>query len=354
MNDELPDDAGQIAPSNQSPDSAAMHFALSSAAGSAEARAFLERQSEVAAQQARLIALQADQLHEEMRLNLSHLKHRRLGDYTKSVFEIAVGLVVLLIVCGLGTMVWSAAQDRDLVVDAFSVPPDVAQTGLTGNVLAAKVLDRFGAMDRDVHWFTQDFSGIHGASEDVRVEIPETGISIGEVNRYLRAWLGHETHVTGELVHIGTGLSLTVRSGDQPGLSATATAGDLGGLVRKAAENLFRATQPLRFADYLSSHGRTAEAAAIAEQEAHTGDAHHRAAANTSLAYNDFSRGDSHAVGRHGEEAVRLDPTNIVGWYVVNGAANNLSHDEQQWRAVTAVLPLAKSGATAPDASERY
>ena len=52
------DDAGGNPPSEQSSDSAAMHFALSSAAESAEAREFLRRQSDVATQQARLIALQ--------------------------------------------------------------------------------------------------------------------------------------------------------------------------------------------------------------------------------------------------------------------------------------------------------
>jgi tetratricopeptide (TPR) repeat protein len=346
------DGAAQDASTNQSADGAPMHFALSSAAGSAEARAFLQRQSEVAAQQARLIGLQADQLHEEMQLNLSHLRLRRFGDYTKSVFEIAVGLVALLIVCGLGTMVWSATQDRDLVVDAFSVPLDVSQTGLTGSVLAAKVLDRFGAMDRDVHSFTQDFSGIHGANEDVRVEIPDTGISIGELNRHLRGWLGHETHVTGELVHLGTRLSLTIRRSDQPGLSAAAAAGDLDGLVQKGAENLFRATEPLRYADYLSAGGRTAEAARISEQEARTGDARYRAAANISLAQNAFWRGDFPAIARYGDEAVQLDRKNIAGWFVVAAGAANSSHDEQQWRADTAALPLAKSGAATVDASE--
>ena len=133
----------------QSADAAALHFALNAVAGSSEARAYLAKQGEVAAEQAKLVALQAEQLREEMQLNVSHLKFRRYSDFTKSAFEVAVGLVVLLVVCGLGAMVWNATRDHDLVVEAFSVPPDVAQTGLTGAALAGRVLDRFGQMQAE-------------------------------------------------------------------------------------------------------------------------------------------------------------------------------------------------------------
>jgi hypothetical protein len=35
---------------------------------------------------------------------------------------------------------------------------------------------------------------------DIKVEIPETGVSFGEAYRYLKVWLGHEIHLSGELV----------------------------------------------------------------------------------------------------------------------------------------------------------
>ena len=36
---------------------------------------------------------------------------------------------------------------------------------------------------------------------DLKVEIPETGVSIGELHRFLRDWLGHDTHISGEVWH---------------------------------------------------------------------------------------------------------------------------------------------------------
>jgi tetratricopeptide (TPR) repeat protein len=311
-----------------------------------EARIFLREQTAV-------LRLQREVLEEERRLNLSHLQHRRFGDFTKSALEIAVGLVILLIVCGLGTMVWNAAGDRDLVVDAFSVPPDVAQTGLTGSVLANRVLDRFGDMDRNVRSFTADFSGYHRApGEDVRVEIPETGISIGELNRYLRAWLGHETHVTGELVRTDKAVYVTLRYGDEPGITVGGAPQDLKRLIQESAENLFRAAQPLRFADYLSNHHRFAEAEAIARHETQVGSDAHRAAAYVSLAIVYFYNGDERALARQGPEAVRLDPKNLAAWFVLISGANNFDHNEEHWRSLNAALPLAKAGTATAEITE--
>ncbi|MEJ1967126.1 MAG: hypothetical protein WDN03_00605 [Rhizomicrobium sp.] len=124
---------------------------------------------------------------------------------------------------------------------------------------------RFGAMDAGVLTFSEDFSGYHGrAADEVRVEIPSTGISIGEIDRLLRAWLGQETHVSGELVHTAKGLAVTVRYDGRPGVTAEGPADGLDTLIQTAAENMFAAVRPLRFADYLSSHNRIPEALALA------------------------------------------------------------------------------------------
>jgi hypothetical protein len=215
-------------------DPAALHYALSSAAGSDEARAFLRKQAELA-------ALQVEQLREEMPLALSNLRFRRLGNFTRTTFEIAIGLVVLLAVCGIGTMVWNATQDNDLVVDAFSVPADVAQSGMTGGVLAGRILDSLGHMQARTYSLAQGAGSYRSNSVDqVRVEMPSTGISIGELDRYLREWLGHETHVVGDLVHTAKGYALTIRYGDQPG--STIEDSDLSKLIDPARTPLSRRT----------------------------------------------------------------------------------------------------------------
>src|SRR5580700_2468937 len=191
-------------------DEAAWHMLGSASRDKADA--YLDEQIKVARLEREKLAKEDAAIGTEIALNISHLRYRRFSDATRMALEAAGFLVVLLLISGLATMVWNATHDHDLVVEAFSVPPDLAQTGMTGTVLANRVLDRFGAMDRNTFTFTSDFSSYHSDNQEVaHVEIPDTGISLGDLNRYLQEWLGHSTHVTGELVHSGNSLSLTVR-----------------------------------------------------------------------------------------------------------------------------------------------
>ena len=333
----MADDADDPSSSGATADALASRLALD-AATAEEAREYLRRQN-------RLADLQIDTLEKKDEFELSHLRFRRFSDYARFALELSVGFVVLLIVLGIATMVWSAAQDHDLVVDAFSVPPDIAQTGLTGTALANRVLDRVGAMDHSVRSFAGDFSGIRNSTaQDVRVEIPDTGVSIGELNRYLQAWLGQETHVTGELVRTPTGLSITTRYGGQPGVTIEGKATDLNTLIQKSAETVFRGLQPLRFADYLSSHNRTAEGRTIAEAETRTGDGAHRAQAYVSLGLNDYWRGDSRHLADDGAKATQLDPNNGLAWFILEAYYNNLDHEEGNLTVTQKMENLAKAG----------
>jgi tetratricopeptide (TPR) repeat protein len=327
-------------------DPGARSMALSGASRD-EADAFLKRQAQFIDEQAEMLRLQKAMLEEERTLNLSHLRFRHMGDLTRFALEIAVGLVILLIVCGLGTMVWSATQDRDLVVDAFSVPQDVAQSGLTGTVLAGRVLDKLGTMEANTFSLAQGTgSNRSDIGDQVRVEIPETGISLGELDRYLRQWLGHETHVTGDLVHTPTGLSLTVRYGGAPGIAAEGAASDLDKLIGQAAEHIYAAARPLRFAEYLGRKHR-AEAEAIIIPLAASGSAEQRALAY--IAWSDFSfdDGDLYSGLERADLATRIDPSNAAAWYALSSIASNLEHEEQSVKAGETVIRMLREGRAA-------
>ena len=172
------------------------------------AAAYLEEQTRLSKHQSKLSELQSQNLIDQNAFELSHLRFRRFSDYARFGLELAGFLVVLLVVCGLGSMVWNAIRDRGLVVDAFSVPPDLAQTGMTGSIVANRLIDKLGQLQ------AASFAVVQGgetyrrdASGGARVEIPDTGISLDELQRYLRDWLGHETHATGEVVRTAKGWS---------------------------------------------------------------------------------------------------------------------------------------------------
>jgi len=301
------------------------------AASREKADRFLDRQSALSELQMENLQLENKRLHAHHLFEVSHLRFRHFSDYARGALEAAGFLVVLLVVCGLGTMVWSAAQDRDLVVDAFSVPPDVAQSGMTGSVLAGRVLDAFGRMQSSVGSVVQGAGSYHaGSSEEVRVEIPETGISIGELDRYLREWLGRETHVAGDLVRTAKGYALTIRAGGQPGI--TSEGADVNVLVQKAAEHMFAAVRPLRYLDWLEANKRVPEALAAVAPLTKSGDAHDRAVAYAAWAGLLSDAYEFQAALAKATTAAALDPQNptAVGWFASD--EGSVGHEEAAWR----------------------
>jgi tetratricopeptide (TPR) repeat protein len=142
------------------------------------------------------------------------------------------------------------------------VPPDLAQRGLTGQVVASRILDRLSELQEQTVTGRPASTYANDWGDEIKMEIPETGVSIGELNRYLREWLGHETRVTGEVVRTASGLQLTARAGEEAGSTIPGAEADIDALIAQSAEALYRRTQPYRYAVYLASKGRREEAIA--------------------------------------------------------------------------------------------
>ncbi|HXC56084.1 MAG TPA: hypothetical protein VNU97_12375 [Rhizomicrobium sp.] len=328
-------DDDDIASGRSAGDAAGVGIAMNAAA-SDETRAYLREQTALA-------RLQKDNLLEQNAFELSHLRFRRFSDWAKFALEISAALIALLVVFGLATMVWNASRARDLVVEPFSVPSDVAGSGMTGSVLAARVLDRLGALQASTNSLSEGAGSLRSDDRDkVRVEIPDTGISIGELNRYLRGWLGDDIAIGGDLVHTPKGLALTIRYGNQPG--STVEGGELGTLIDLAAERLYRAARPLRYADYLAERGRYGEADAILTPLTARGGARARALAWLTMANLHFEDGDVPRELDAATVAARLDPANAAVWYAVDAGAYNLSHRQQALEAEETVLSLIANG----------
>jgi hypothetical protein len=101
---------------------------------------------------------------------------------------------------------------------------------------------------------------------DIKLEIPETGISIAELETFLRAKLGNETRLSGDIIHTPTGLSISVRLGTGGIASVSGPESDYDALTQKLAEQVYGLTQPIRYGNYLLGHERTEEAMAVFEK----------------------------------------------------------------------------------------
>ncbi|HEY5411171.1 MAG TPA: hypothetical protein VIJ94_10640, partial [Caulobacteraceae bacterium] len=211
--------------------------------------------------QTRLIDLQTEHLHEQRELVLSRLRWGRFSDRLKALLQAMTVLVGLAVVVGVGVMAWQAHQDNGLVIDAFSVPPDLARDGLTGDVVAARFLDRLQAIqaatlnsDRPAESFRNNWGS------EIKVEIPETGLTFGEFEKLLREWFGHVSHVSGEVLKTPQALAFTARIGDAPPQTFAGPETGFDDLAQKAAEAVFRSSQPYRYTEYLEHQGRIDEA----------------------------------------------------------------------------------------------
>ena len=225
-------------------DSAAASLALLSASRE-KADAWLDEQTV-------LSQLQADDLRREDKLRHWHLRLSNLSAVMKVAFEIAIAFIVLVLVIFIGAAIWNAAHDDGLVIEAFQVPPDMTARGLTGQTVASQLLDKLSALQAATNSARPAQSYSNNLGSDIKVEIPNTGVSIGEFRRYLAAWLGHETHISGEVFHDSAGVTVTARVGGDGGASFHGAEADLDALLQKAAESVYKRTQPYRYAIYLS------------------------------------------------------------------------------------------------------
>src|ERR1700678_1490299 len=218
-----------------------------------KADAFLDAQIGLLHLEKEKLAKEDAAIDAEIALNLSHLRFRRLGDFTKIGLEFATALMVLLLLIGVGAVIWNAANDHGLMIDAFRVPPDMEQKGLGGDVVASALLDHLAHLQpkTDSSRAPDTFSSDWG--KDIKVEIPETGISISEGYRYLAGWLGHQTHITGEVYHTTNGIALVTRVSGFPGVRFEGREADLDSLIARAADSVYSQTQPYRYAIYIGS-----------------------------------------------------------------------------------------------------
>jgi len=179
------------------------------------------------------------------------------------LLRVATAVVGLAVVSAIALMVRDASRSSGLLIEPFSVPPELAARGLTGEVVAARFLDKLQAMqtatgsDRPASSFQNNWGS------EIKVEIPETGLTFGELDKLLRDKFGHASHVSGEVFKTADGIALAARLGNMPPQTFTGADAKIDDLAQRAAEAIYRDSQPYRFSQYLEQHGRIAEAFAV-------------------------------------------------------------------------------------------
>jgi tetratricopeptide (TPR) repeat protein len=308
----------------------------------AKVNAFLDEQTRLAREQADVARLQAESFRREDRLRLWSLRVHHVSGVMKLAFELALAFIFVTVAVGVGGLIWSAAEDSGLVIEAFSVPPDLAGRGLNGEVVAARLLDKLSSLQAETVSNRAPSSYAHNWGSDIKLQIPDTGISVGEFTRTLHAWLGHQTRITGEIYHVPTGIAVTARAGSDTSPTFIGSESDLDTLLQKAAESIYHATQPYRYVVYLMNVNRTREAEAAANSLIANGSLQDRAWAYVGLANVYSGEGDlTRAMGAL-QSALALRPDFIMAYQNIGGIEGQLQHDEASLAATSTLVALTR------------
>jgi tetratricopeptide (TPR) repeat protein len=305
----------------------------------------VQRQARLAEKQAKLLDLQAEDLADDSRIRHWSIRIRHISDVMKLAFELALAFIFVAIAFSIGTALWMAAHDDSLVIEAFSVPPDMAARGLTGQAIAAQLQDKLGAMQAATDSARPAASYTNNWGNDIKVEIPNTGVSIGEFYRYLASWLGHQMHIRGEVYRDGAKVVVAARAGGDGGTKIMGPESDLDTLLQQTAESIYRETQPYRYAVYLGGppHFDSAGSLAILNRLATEGDPLERAWAHVGIGsiYEDTDPTRAPAEER---EAAALAPGLGLAAQNLASEAHLAGHAEESLSDKTQDLRLLESG----------
>ena len=252
----------------------------------------------------------------------------------------------LAVVAVLGAMAWRASEAGGLVVEAFVVPPQFAEDGLTGEVLARDVLDRLAQLDRETNSvFVTKVTD--SWSNSTKIELAQTGLSLDDLDRLLRRWLGDETYVRGELVRTPTGVRLTGRTTAGAPATVEGPATELQALTQQLAERIYRNVKPNGYAEWLIRQQRSEEAGPVLHQVlAVADDLHSRTLAYDLLGIVSRNSGDARGAVAYYDAATRSPDPTLAAIAAANAAMVEglLGHTEAQRRQQERANAFARKG----------
>jgi tetratricopeptide (TPR) repeat protein len=313
-----------------------------------------DRLDEVLEKQAAYLDTQLEHMHEQRELQLSRLRWGRFSDRMRSGMQVMTTLVGLAIAVGIMFALWDAIHADSVVVDTFHSPPALAAKGLDGTVVASGVLDEMDRIQAETR-SARAKRGVKDAwSSDIKVEVPETGVSIGEVLRDLHSWLGHETHVTGDLIQTDTGLRLTVRGQGVEAKSFDGSNSDLPKLSTQAAEYIYSEAEPYLAVAFMEAHGRDKEAIEVIQHSYASAKSEDRPLLMNAWGNALGDTGDVAAsLGKY-QEAIRLQPDFWIGFNNIMNANWGLGREEEVWRTGKAFEKAAHRGSKRHAVPEVY
>ncbi len=225
-------------------------------------------------EQTELLKAQKEFLKDEHDLRLAHLRNqvraesvRQIGMRVRIGLHVFIALLLVAIGAGVAIMIHDAVESRSVVIDPFDIAPNVAAQVPSGKIVAAGLLDVLTRIQSATRSGAEHRSLSSAWTNDIAIDVPETGISIGQIERTMKARFGRDLHIDGDLAQSETGgLALTVRGTGILPKTFTDEAHHLDKLLTRAGEYVYGQSQPGLFAAYLANNDRNDEAIRFSQE----------------------------------------------------------------------------------------
>jgi hypothetical protein len=191
---------------------------------------------------------------------------RLLALRLRTGFQLFLVLIATVIGIGIAFMIHDAVTSRSVVIDAFEVPPPLAADGLNGKVVASGLLDVLTKIQAASRAGIEHRNLSNAWTNEISVEVPDTGLSLGQLESVVKTRFGHDQHIGGDLIRTEVGgLALTVRGSGILPKTFSGDAARLDQLLVQAGEYLFSQSQPGLWTAYLANNNRDDEAIAFSQ-----------------------------------------------------------------------------------------
>lgn len=272
--------------------------------------------------------------HEVLRKQSALIGWQIASERAGFTLKVLTGAAGVAVAGALALMAWQASRADGVILDPFTVPPALAAEGVSGQVVAGQVLDELARLRAETVAPGEDRDYGDDWGRSIKLAIPTTGVSLGDLQDALRQWLGHETHISGEVYRTPAGLALRARIPGRPGLKVDGAADALEASAQTLARQIYRDTQPLRYAFWLIDHDDPAGAERIAQPIAIGGASpDERATAYYMLSRARNRAGDAAGAAALAQEGLRIAPGRSGLWRNLAVYEDNQGHWENSIRA---------------------
>jgi tetratricopeptide (TPR) repeat protein len=164
---------------------------------------------------------------------------------------VIINLVILCVISSVCFVFYREWQREPVIIEPLVVPDSFTQQGYSGSVLANRLMDQVSANreasynrlpDNQKYLFPVEVTNADSA-DTLKVDIPETGMSLNIIIQYIRKMRGKETRINGDLVGDKDQLEFTIRVNGKPKI----VKGNLKSLdvnLAELAEHIIENTQP--------------------------------------------------------------------------------------------------------------